>query len=53
MNLFQLSWCELVGTTLVDFQLIFQVQLFQKPEDSVASGLLEPVVKLVWRYLRG
>ena len=48
MNFLQLSWRELVGATLVNLQLILQFQFFQKPENSVASGLLQPGVKSVW-----
>jgi hypothetical protein len=43
MNLLQLRWSELVGAAFERLELIFQLQLFQKPENAVASRLLEPV----------
>jgi hypothetical protein len=43
MNLLQLRRSELVGTAFESLELIFQLQLFQKPENAVASRLLEPV----------
>jgi predicted transcriptional regulator len=42
VNFLQLSRSELVGAALVNLELILQLQLFQKPENSVASRLLEP-----------
>ena len=43
MNLLQLRRSELVGAAFESLELIFQLQLFQKPENAVASRLLEPV----------
>lgn len=50
VDLLELGGRKLVGATLENLQLILQLELFQQPQDAVASRLLEPGVASVPRY---
>jgi hypothetical protein len=50
MDGLEIGACAFVGITLVDLDVVFEVELFEKPDNALTARLVQPVVWLDFNF---